>query len=482
MSTALPKTSTASNHYDVIIIGAGLAGLSSAVRLGMFGLKVLILEKHYVVGGLNSFYAKGGRKFDVGLHALTNFPSESSGKSSPLLKLCRQLRIPLDSLNLLEQSSSRISFGEIDLCFNNDFEYFLSEVEKVFPKEKDRFQKLLSKMVEFPAYSVDAKEISTREILAQELGDGLLAEMLLCPTCYYGSARANDIDFPTFIMLFDAIFKQGLARPDRGIRALLDPLTDKLKELGVERRMNSSVKSIQTDQVQVSEVILENGESFTSDHFISTCGGLETEKLLDLPDTPKSFDLGRFSIIESISVFDGHPKDFGWDETVIFFNKSNEFIYDQPEQLVDLNSGVICLPDNYGSKDSSEKKESKLRVTHPANFKLWSELSQEKYQKEKYLWEDLILLNGLKYLPLGEAKSELFKNRTRLTDTFTPRTIKRFTSHENGALYGSPTKKRDGSTKFSNLFIAGTDQGYVGIVGAMLGGIAVANNQILRNL
>ena len=42
--------------------------------------------------------------------------------------------------------------------------------------------------------------------------------------------------------------------------------------------------------------------------------------------------------------------------------------------------------------------------------------------------------------------------------------------------------RRDGSTKFSNLFIAGTDQGYVGIVGAMLGGIAVANNQILRNL
>ena len=149
--------------------------------------------------------------------------------------------------------------------------------------------------------------------------------------------------------------------------------------------MNSSVKSIQTDQVQVSEVILENGESFTSDHFISTCGGVETEKLLDLPDTPKSFDLGRFSIIESISVFDGHPKDFGWDETVIFFNKSNEFIYDQPEQLVDLNSGVICLPDNYGSKDSSEKKESKLRVTHPANFKLWSELSQEKYQKKIFM-------------------------------------------------------------------------------------------------
>ncbi|MDA9119929.1 FAD-dependent oxidoreductase, partial [Opitutales bacterium] len=80
---------------EVVVIGAGLAGLAAAVRLAMFGKKVILLEKHYVVGGLNSFYARKGRKFDVGLHALTNYPSPSSGKSSPLLKLCRQLRIPI---------------------------------------------------------------------------------------------------------------------------------------------------------------------------------------------------------------------------------------------------------------------------------------------------------------------------------------------------------------------------------------------------
>ena len=84
------------------------------------------------------------------------------------------------------------------------------------------------------------------------------------------------------------------------------------------------------------------------------------------------------------------------------------------------------------------------------------------------------LPNGQKLLPQLIAK-------THLTDTFTPTTIKRFTSHINGALYGSPTKRRDGSTRFKNLYLAGTDQGYVGIVGAMLGGIAVANNQILRS-
>ena len=482
MSTVSPKKSTACSHYDAIIIGAGLSGLSSAVRLGMFGLKVLLLEKHYVVGGLNSFYAKGSRKFDVGLHALTNFPSPSSGKSSPLLKLCRQLRISLDSLALLEQTRSRISFGTTNLHFNNHFDYFISEVERVFPHEKDRFQRLLSKMDDFPAYSVAAEELSTRKILSEELNDPLLAEMLLCPTCYYGSARDNDIDFPTFIMLFDAIFKQGLARPEKGIRALLDPLTNKLKELGVERKMNTPVKSIQTKADRVTKIELENGEFVTANHYISTCGGLETENLLQPSPITKNFETGRFSIIESISVFQGHPQDLGWDETVIFFNKTDSFSYKEPKDLVDTDSGVICIPDNYGSSDHPVKKESKLRVTHPANYSLWSTLDEKAYENEKRLWENKILENGLNYLPSGQDNLDLFKSKTRLTDTFTPRTIKKFTNHENGALYGSPTKKRDGSSAFRNLFIAGTDQGYVGIVGAMLGGIAVANNQILRNI
>ena len=73
---------------------------------------------------------------------------------------------------------------------------------------------MLEKMQAFP-YSVDAQELSTRAFLKENLKEPLLAEMLLCPTCYYGSARSNDIDLPTFVMLFDAIFRQGLSRPQR---------------------------------------------------------------------------------------------------------------------------------------------------------------------------------------------------------------------------------------------------------------------------
>jgi hypothetical protein len=40
-------------------------------------------------------------------------------------------------------------------------------------------------------------------------------------------------------------------------------------------------------------------------------------------------------------------------------------------------------------------------------------------------------------------------------------------------------KIRDGRTPLANLYLAGTDQGFLGIVGAMLSGISMANFHVL---
>ena len=43
-----------------------------------------------------------------------------------------------------------------------------------------------------------------------------------------------------------------------------------------------------------------------------------------------------------------------------------------------------------------------------------------------------------------------------------------------------PDKRYDGTTHLKNLFICGTDQGLVGIIGAILSGITVANAHLLK--
>ena len=68
---------TDQEHFEAVIVGAGMAGLAAGIRLAIAGKKVIILERHNAAGGLNSFYSIDGRKYDVGLHAMTNFPQTS---------------------------------------------------------------------------------------------------------------------------------------------------------------------------------------------------------------------------------------------------------------------------------------------------------------------------------------------------------------------------------------------------------------------
>ena len=73
-----------------------------------------------------------------------------------------------------------------------------------------------------------------------------------------------------------------------------------------------------------------------------------------------------------------------------------------------------------------------------------------------------------------------FRSHVVDTDMFTPTTIRRFTWHDNGAVYGAPKKQFDGKTHIDNLFVCGTDQGFVGIIGTIISGISMANQHCLR--
>ncbi|MCA9029034.1 MAG: phytoene dehydrogenase, partial [Planctomycetaceae bacterium] len=126
----------------------------------------------------------------------------------------------------------------------------------------------------------------------------------------------------------------------------------------------------------------------------------------------------------------------------------------------------ICVPGNYAHEVPLDRH--LLRATHLANHEVWFEWPEERYQAEKSAWieRSRAVVGGL---------GADFSGHVRYTDGFTPRTVTRFTGHRNGAVYGAPKKLKTGQTEVANLFLCGTDQGFVGIVGAMLSGIAMAN-------
>ena len=56
------------NHHQVVVIGAGPAGLTAAYQLGKAGVASTVLEADRVVGGLSRTVERDGWRFDIGGH------------------------------------------------------------------------------------------------------------------------------------------------------------------------------------------------------------------------------------------------------------------------------------------------------------------------------------------------------------------------------------------------------------------------------
>jgi len=457
--------------YDVLIIGAGMSGLAAGIRLAYYGKRVCIVEKHHRVGGLNSFYNIGGRKFDVGLHAMTNYVPKGV-KLAPLPKLLRQLKLKAEDFALCPQRMSAIKFPDKTLRFNNDFGFFVQEVVDNFPRQADNFQKLLKSIFEYAELNLYAKPISAREVVGSIISDPLLSDMIFCPLMFYGNAQENDMEFGQFAIMFKSIFCEGFARPQAGVRRILDVLVKKYKACGGELKMRCEVKSLKCANGKIESILLENGEVLTADRILSSAGYVETMKLLTGCDSSKfNCHVGHLSFVEFILILNKEPAEMGHETTIAFYNNSDRFDYRRPDELVDVSSGVICCPNNF--QFENPLPEGMIRITNLANFNLWNRLSKEEYKAQKAVCLEATLKEVVKFAPD-------FRDSIIFTDIFTPKTIHRFTGRINGAVYGTPNKTKTGRTHLDNLFICGTDQGFLGIVGAMLSGISMANLHVLQ--
>lgn len=56
--------------YDTVVVGGGIAGLTSTVYLAREGQKVVLIEKNREYGGLVNTFSHNGFHFDAGVRAL----------------------------------------------------------------------------------------------------------------------------------------------------------------------------------------------------------------------------------------------------------------------------------------------------------------------------------------------------------------------------------------------------------------------------
>ena len=138
-------------------------------------------------------------------------------------------------------------------------------------------------------------------------------------------------------------------------------------------------------------------------------------------------------------------------------------MYEPVQEDARFDSIIVCVPANFPGVSSCE-----VRVSLQGSSDYWNSLSQTDYQAAKSRHSEQVK-------HLMDELYPGFANAVVSSELYTPKTITRFTSRLNGAIYGMPDKCWNAMTPLENLKLIGADQGYLGIVGTLMSGVAVSN-------
>jgi prolycopene isomerase len=144
------------SEYDVIVIGAGLGGLTTASLLAKRGVKVLLVEQHYLPGGACTSFVRDDRIFDAGAALIFGFGTTGYNIIHNLMNYLEE------SITVIPRDKFwRLDFAGQHLLFWKNLELFLGELERLFESQKEELRELYSFLRKFYSDYIEGKDLLT---------------------------------------------------------------------------------------------------------------------------------------------------------------------------------------------------------------------------------------------------------------------------------------------------------------------------------
>ena len=275
------------NQYDVIVVGAGNAGMMAAATTAKAGLKTLLLEKHNLPGGCATSFVRGRFEFEPSLHELCNIGTPQTPGS--IAYMLDQVGAKVDWR--YEHNIFRaIVKGEngYDVTLKAGEEAFIASMEEAVPgsaasvrafldlvgpldaaqefmdKEGVKFVKLFRDYGDF----LRAGSHSTEEVMTA-LGMPKKAQDLINTYWGYLGAPTDDLNALHFLYMVSAYIKYGAGMPHLRSHEISLSLIHALQSHGGEVRYNSEVTRFLFNEKGEACGVEANGETFYAKEIIS---------------------------------------------------------------------------------------------------------------------------------------------------------------------------------------------------------------------
>lgn len=255
------------DEYDVIIIGAGIGGLTCGCYLAKAGLKVLIVEQHHKAGGCCTSFKRKGFTFDATTHYLGGFR-----ENGILRKIYDELELNKKVEIIRFDPTNVVIFPEHKIRIWNNLDKTVSELQENFKDEADNIKRFFKFICdsEFASLYVKLKNknMSFENLLDSYFKDHRLKAIFGIFLANIGLPPSRASAFAVVVLFREFIFDGGYF-PKGGAQAFSDAFVERFKEWGGEIILGEEVQKIVINGSGVRGVVIDGDKFISSKKVVS---------------------------------------------------------------------------------------------------------------------------------------------------------------------------------------------------------------------
>ncbi len=256
---AQTETPSFTEEYDVVVIGAGGGGLSTAAILAKAGLKVLIIEKHYKVGGMFGNFYRGDYNFEIGLHG------EVLREMSMVLGM-------LGKVGVIEEEMCgpifmRSVYPDKTIDIPSDPWKYEKLLKEIYPEDEEEITRLFDSLMffagVFPYFFDDSQHYF------DQFTDNVEIVHILTQMALYMNEPLSNLAVPLMMFMFNGYNVGGFTYPIGTTQKVANTFAEIVTEEGGRVELNTLATKINIEDDTATEVWTNHGGRYKARHIVS---------------------------------------------------------------------------------------------------------------------------------------------------------------------------------------------------------------------